>query len=93
MKTVKMSEAPAQLPEMVEGCRFRGESFLLTDYGKPAAKLVPVGGPETHEAIKDTAGPVSGKGSRIGAVADSGTAENIAAGSMPNRKRGRAKTR
>lgn len=44
METIKLSDAPARLPELTKRCAYGGESFLFTNYGKEMAQLVPVGG-------------------------------------------------
>lgn len=50
METIKLSDAPARLPELTKRCAYGGESFLFTNYGKEMAKLVPVGGEGGQDA-------------------------------------------
>lgn len=39
----------------------RGETIVLTSHGAEVAKLVPVGGPVSHETESHAVGPASGK--------------------------------
>lgn len=87
MEEVTMKQAPARLPELTKRCAYGGESFLLTNSGKPVAVLSPVGGPENHETLNDGAGSAAGQ---VGArPASNGRAtKGFTARSQPNRKRG-----
>ena len=87
MEQVTMKKAPARLPELTKRCCYGGESFLLTNSGKPVAILSPVGGPENHETLNDTARPSSREDVRLGAGSDGRDSQNVAARSKPNRKR------
>ncbi|MDA8077716.1 MAG: type II toxin-antitoxin system Phd/YefM family antitoxin [Nitrospiraceae bacterium] len=51
-KTVTMEDARKRLGDLVDSARMKGDQFIISKKGKPAAALVPIEVAQKHEEAK-----------------------------------------